>query len=409
MAVRGQGEGSISRRPDGTWWARLTVGKDENGKQKRKAFYGKTRREVQEKLNATLTEINQGIYIEPSNISLEDWILTWMNDYKKNALKPTSYSAYTGWVNKYIIPHLGRYPLKDIRPDMVQSFVTKLVKEELAYGSIATIIQLLTGCLKQAEKNELIRCNPAINVILPPPSKKKREALTKEEQKAFMAEAEQSYHGDVFLLILSTGLRLGEAMALKWEDIDFEKSILHVRRTQVKYFDYERTESKIVITTGVPKTKCSQRAIPLTSTVLDMLKGIHNRHINCGGDWTVAADRHGPSSRGQSTQFKPKQRNPEGEAEGFVFCSIYGEMLKHDTLLSNFRSILHRCEIQKPYTPHCLRHTFATRGLESGIPLKVMQELLGHTSIKMTADLYTHVLPDTKRDAIMRLEDTIPL
>ena len=122
MAKRGQGEGSISKRPDGTWWARITVGKTPDGKQKRKAFYGKTRKEVQEKLTAALNDINNNTYIEPSKITVEQWMYIWLRDYKKNSVKPKTYAAYEAHIRNHIAPDLGGYKLASLRNDMVQRF-----------------------------------------------------------------------------------------------------------------------------------------------------------------------------------------------------------------------------------------------------------------------------------------------
>lgn len=400
MPKRGQGEGSISKRPDGTWWARVTLGKDENGKQVRKAFYGKTRKEVQEKLTTAINELNQGTYFEDSDILLKDWIMTWLREYKKPRLKSTSYRTYNDWITGYIIPHLGDYPLNVLRGDMVQRFVTYMANKGLASGSISVTIEILKACLRQAMKNQLVKKNAAADVVLPPQKRTKRESLSREEQEQFLQEAKHSCHGEIFILILATGLRLGEALALKWSDIDFETGVLHVQRTQIIHKDFDNEICGQVLATNSPKTKSSIRTVPLLPYLVGMLHDIKHKQETQG----IPLPRYG--------RFQPRQYFDEADTEEkypYVFSNAYGQMLNPGGVRDNFKMILKHCGISKNYSPHCLRHTFATRGLEDGIPMKVMQELLGHSTLKMTADQYTHVLPETKMESIMKLADTIVL
>jgi len=119
---RGNGEGSISKRPDGTWWARITIGVDKNGKQKRKAFYGKTRQEVQKKMTSALNDINLNIYTEPSKLTLEMWLNTWLNEYALNSIKQSTRVSYETFISKHINPIIGKIKLQNLRPDIIQKF-----------------------------------------------------------------------------------------------------------------------------------------------------------------------------------------------------------------------------------------------------------------------------------------------
>ncbi len=126
MAKRGQGEGSISKRDDGTWWARITVGRDENGKQKRKAFYGKTRKEVQEKMAVALNNIDNNTFIDSTKITLGKWLDMWLLEYKKNTLRDTTYGNYSRYISMDIKPTLGDYLLKDLRNETIQRWVNQM-------------------------------------------------------------------------------------------------------------------------------------------------------------------------------------------------------------------------------------------------------------------------------------------
>jgi integrase len=386
MAKRGQGEGSISKRPDGTWWARITVGKTPDGKQKRKAFYGKTRKEVQEKLTAALNDINNNIYIEPNKMTVGQWTQKWLKDYKRNSIKPTTYSAYECIVIKHIVPELGLYKLKSLRNDMVQHFVNNLVDRGIRTSYIVQIVAVLKSALEQAVDNGLIMKNPAKRVEMPLKQEVKRRVLTVEEQKKLMEVAKGYRYGNMILLMLGTGLRIGEAMGLTWSDIDFESNILSVNRTYVEVAEY--VDGKCIHRKGSfqsPKSRTSKRTIPLLPSLVNMLLDVKSKQEK------------------EKQEFKAAYQDSE-----LVFCGRNGEQVRRASVDKTLRRMCKKTGIEH-VNPHALRHTFATRGLENGVDLKVMQEFLGHASIKMTADIYTHVSSETKRDSMMKLADTIKL
>jgi len=383
MAKRGQGEGSIAKRPDGTWWARITLGKDENGKQKRKAFYGATRKEVQEKLTAALNEVNHGTYVEASKMTVGVWVTQWLRDYKKLSVKPTTYSRYYQSILYDIEPLLGQYKISELRPDHVQKFVNKMYEEKkYSYSSIRGSLSILRMALEQAVKNGILVRNVATDAIMPKKTHATREVLTQEEQDQFIEHVSNLYYGRFYILLLSTGLRGGEARALTWADIDFEKGILNVNKTLSYAKDPDNPNNKFAIIVSTPKTQASIRTIPLLTNIVEMLKAQKLRQLG-----------RGIPCEDNDYVFTTCNKNP------VLQVNVYG----------NFKKQIKKLGMNENLSIHCLRHTFATRGLENGIPLKVMQELLGHSSIKMTADLYTHVLENTKKDSIKMVENTIKL
>jgi hypothetical protein len=205
MAKRGQGEGSISRRPDGTWWARVTLGKDENGKQKRKAFYGKTRKEVQEKLTAALNDVNTNSYIEPSNMTVSQWFDIWLKEYKKNMVKLTTYSAYVANVNSYILPHIGQYKLKNMRTDMLQSMFNTIGETDLSRNSVFYVASIVKGAFSKAAEDGLISKDISKGIQIPGRVSTVREVLTPEEQERFVKTAMCESFGELFVFLLGTG------------------------------------------------------------------------------------------------------------------------------------------------------------------------------------------------------------
>ena len=385
MAKRGQGEGTISKRPDGTWWARITVGKTSDGKQKRKAFYGKTRKEVQEKLTTALNDINNNTYIEPSKMTVEQWMYIWLKDYKKPSVKPKTYAAYEAHVRNHIVPELGSYTLSVLRNDMIQRFVNNLAEKKLKSLTIERIVGTLKAALLQAVDNGLIIKSPAARIKMPLQQERTPRVLTVHEQEIFIEAAQKYRNGEIFVLILGTGLRIGEALALTWDDIDFDNCILSVNRTQIEYCEHINGETIYHRTYNSPRTKNSKRKIPLIPALIKMLLNLKTQREE------------------EKKKFKDAYQD-----NGLIFCNYYGVSLNYTAISKKMNSICKATGLEGVH-PHTLRHTFATRGLENGIELKIMQELLGHSSIKMTADLYTHVLIETKQNSIMKLADTIKL
>lgn len=387
MAKRGQGEGTISKREDGTWWARITIGKDKDGKQKRKAFYGKTRKEVQEKLTAALNDVNNDMYIEPSKLTVEQWMDIFLTDYKKNSIRVSTYAKYYGMNKKFIVPKLGKHKLIEVRHDMVQRFLNELVELSLAPKTIKHYRSLITMAFQQAYEIRLITRNPLVNLKIPKLIKKDRRVLSKEEQKHFIALAKETKYGNIFIFLLGTGLRIGEALALTWNDVDFENNTIFINKTLTRTKDPVNAQSdEKFYGIGPVKTHAGNRYIPLANSIVSLLKQVELEQKNNKSLW---GDTFNDSN--------------------LVFCSDKGKLLTHLPVWKQFREIMERIGIDygENFSIHCLRHTFATRGLENGIELKVMQELLGHSNISMTANTYTHVLPNKKKEAISKIESTI--
>jgi len=377
---RGQNEGTIAKRPDGTWWARITVGKDAQGRQKRKAFYGKTRREVIHKMTTALSELNHGSFVEPSKITVNEWLDFWLANYKAQAVKPTTLTIYTSRADNHIRPAIGSLRLQDLRTETIQAMINELTKR-FAPETVKGVSITLHAALEQARKNNLTSANCASGIVLPKASKTRVLAFTLEEQRRFAEVAKSAYMGNMFLLGLGTGLRIGELIALTWKDIDLENSILRVNQTLNIVKVHESGGQKWIKTFGTPKTASSVRSIPLLPYISDLLKSIKGYQENA-------------------------KRNKTYDDNNLVFATKCGKPLDPRNMQRAFHSVCARAGISG-FHIHSLRHTFATRGLEQGIELRVLQDLLGHSTIKITADLYTHVLPDLKKGSIMKLKDTI--
>lgn len=382
MSRRGKGEGCITKRKDGSWQASIKVGVKDNGKDKRKYFYGKTRKEVQEKLTKSVHEVNQGTYTEPSKLIVGEWLDTWINEYMKNNIRQNTWKSYETQIRVHIKPEIGQLKLSKLNTSHVQALLNckfeggrKDGKEGgLSNRSIKYIHTVLHSALEQALKENIIMVNPCNAIKMPKKDEEKKIMyLTLEQVRIFLEYAKESRFYSAYVLALNTGLRRGEIVGLKWDCIDFEKATLAVKLNAVI------TNEGTVL--SKPKTKSSIRTIPVPQSALKELK------------------RH------QLKQLEYKNFHMRGayEEHDMVFPNEFGKPMDPNNFARNFNGIMKRIKKEHTNFPditlHCLRHTFATLSLESGIPAKTIQEILGHSTISMTLDLYSHVTEKMKFDA----------
>ena len=363
----------ITQRPDGRYMGRFSY------QGERFTFYDKDLRKLMKKMQEKQYEMEHGFYCKETNIILDKWFSTWISEYKIHAVKAGTIEAYTTSYNLYIRKKLGKKKLTQIRSEHIQKLINEMT-EEYAKSTINLVFIVLNGMYKQAVKNKIIAYNPLEAVTLPK-AKKKREVrvLSMEEQKIFLQYAKESVYQDFYIVALNTGMRLGEMRGLMWKDIDFQNKVIHVRRT-MRYFHGKGT----VLDT--PKTATSVRDIPMLDEVYEVLRRHKKEQMEyrfmLGDMW-------------------------KEDFEDLVFTAPFGKHISDTAINMDMNAVVDRIkasgiEFDHIY-PHVLRHTFATRGLEKGIPPKVMQELLGHTSITMTLDIYSHVLPDVKSKEIQKI------
>ena len=276
--------------------------------------------------------------------------------------------------------------MSDLRIDIIQDTINKLSSAKmLSPETVRGIYNIIHDCLNKAVKNGLMIKNVADDITLPKIIKKEIRVFTVYEQELFIEEAKKIYSGEVFIFNLGTGLRIGELLALSWNDVNFNEEIIRIKRTLNIVKDLDDSESKWHKEFGTPKTESSNRSIPLLPELVTLLRQIQQKQK-------------------ELIEFAGSAY----ENSNLIFSTQLGRPLDPRNMQRTFKTIAYKANITGA-SIHSCRHTFATRGLENGIELRVMQELLGHASIKMTADLYTHVLPDKKRDSIMKLNGTIKI
>lgn len=372
----------IRQKKDGRYEGRFTY------KGESYTFYSMDLKALKKEIQDKRYEVEHGIYAKETKVSVNSWFSTWMEEYKKNTVKYGTYSLYEKAYRLYVKTYIGRKNMADIRPEHIQAIYNKLQTEGYSSETIKLVSMVLNGMFKQAYKNQMILRNPVDFATAPRNKKKKKEfrVMSQEEQKIFLEYASRSLYYNLYIVALGTGMRSGELRALEWKDIDFKNKVIHVKGT-LKYIKGEGYKK------DTPKTATSQREIPMLDEVWNTLK----RQRKEQRELKFALGDHWQPTPGLEDLVFPSQYHRKG----------FGIPIGQAAINDDMKKIV--CDINQAgiefesITPHTLRHTFATRGLENGIPPKVMQELLGHTSITMTLDIYSHVLPDTKAAELQKI------
>lgn len=390
---RANGEGSINKYivngVNKGWRASISSGRDENGKLIRKQFYGKTQKEVKTKLEEYKKQLSLGALPNDDKLTLEQWYYTWLFDYRIKDLKPKSFEKYEGIYRNYIKDtQLGRLKLKDLRATHLQKYYNDLMdNNKKPTSTIKSLNTRLKPCLAEAEKQGYIQKNYCKLVTLPKDNTTREiKVLTPEQQKLFIATLVGHELEMLFLTALSTGLRLGEILGLKWSDIDFNTGNLTVNRTLQRVTQIDRNgnrKSKVI--EQMPKTKNSIRTIPIPKNILVKVR-----------DYKVQQSKN-------KLQIGELYSNND-----YVFCDKLGYPLDDKKPNRNLKSILNKLNIES-LKFHGLRHTYATRLFEANVPPKTVQVLMGHYDISITMDVYTKVMPEKKLEAVEKLNDLFAL
>ena len=356
------GEG-IYQQANGTYCARFI---DRFGKRKSKR--SKKLQEVRQWL-ADATYINEHSDIEQAtNMMVDAWFEYWI-DVKKKTVRPNTVRNYTERYNKNIQKIIGRKILTEVKPIHCQKIFTDMAEEGYKTSTIYQTRIALFNMLEFAKENEVILSNPSKKSVksdMGKPSQKK-EALTIDIQKKFIEYAKGQSYENQFRFILQTGLRTGELVGLKWEDIDFSKKAIRSQRSME--YRYSVGEWRI----GEPKSKAGYRTIPLTDETIRIL-----------------------------TEQKEKNKNIKKIQEEwyeFIFLSRKGEPVKNSAYDTALFKICDKAKINR-FSMHVLRHTFATRCIEGGMMPKTLQKILGHSNIGITMNLYVHITEDEKQKEI---------
>ena len=360
------------KKEGASWFYSTDLGPDPiTGKRRRKKKRGfNTKRDAEKALALVEADVYKGSYFEPSSIEFQDHIKNWYKS-KRNNINVHTAETYEVYINNRIIPSLGHVPLSKVSPVLLQNFVNELKEEGLASATIKKVYNILKGSLDFAVNMELISSNPITKIQLPKDKKKEMNVWDVKEINAFLQAASQERLYPAFQLALTTGMRRGEILGLRWKDIDFDNASLCVRQTlshDGKHF-----------LTGA-KTLSGVRNIKLSNETLIMLKKqkttIAKEKLICG---------------------------PNYEDYDLIICSTKGTPINPSNLKRTYHRIISMADVPL-IRFHDLRHTHATMLLSQGIHAKVISERLGHSNIKTTLDIYSHVLPSMQEEAANKID-----
>ena len=366
------------QRKDGLWEVRYCAGTDPGtGKPIRKSLYGKTSAEVAEKLRAVTASVDAGTYLEPQKMFLGDWLEIWLNAYC-GAIKAGTLKAYADNVKNHIKPALGAIRLCDLQPHEVQCFVNSLQRKALSPKSIKNIHGVLCKALSEAVRIKYLASNPASGCILPKVIHEEIHPFEVEEIKAFMNAIRGNPCEALFFVALNTGMRLSEILGLRWSRIDFKRGMIKVD-AQMLVKRGKGTAREL----GLPKNS-KPRLFKPAPAVMDVLRTM---------------DR-------QQKEWRLKAGSAWSNSLGLVFTNEIGQEIPHGTVEHRFARVLELAGIEA-HRFHDLRHTFTVESLRAGVDAKTVSEMLGHSSVSFTLDVYGHVTKAMQDDAADRLQAVI--
>lgn len=377
MGKRGNGEGTIYKRSDGLWTGQCMITL-KDGTVKRKTIYGKTQKIVKDKIHNILEKEKQGYIVETSDIILEDWVELWLKEYKTN-LKITTKENYYIYFKKHIKGSLiGKKAINKLTALDMQRFYNKKFmgddkNKELSSTTVRYINIIISGALNQAVRNKLVNDNVCKSVVLPAKKRVEIVPLTVQEVKKFLNVAKYDRLYALYLLEMMTGMRRGEILGLKWEDIDFENKKINIRHNLcIVNNDDENTTKKTKLVLLDPKTEKSKRTIPINMQVIYELQ------------------EHRKRQEDEKENYQDIYKDM-----GMVFCKVDGNYIYPRDFLRQYQGLLQKAGIEiKRF--HDLRHTVASIMINENENPRVIQELLGHSQISTTMDIYAHVMEETK-------------
>jgi integrase len=367
----------IVKRGKDTWQVRIFLGRDESGKTR---FFNETvkgkRRDAESLETKKKRELDLGIFIEHSQLTVDEYLDKWLDISAKSHLKARTFEDYIEYLKRYIRPTIGKKHLSKIKPLDIQAIYTQMLARGLSPRTVRYAHAILSSALKQAVKWQMIHTNPALMVDLPQIHRKEMRVLSPEDCSIFLATAREDRWFVIFSLAISTGMRPEEYLGLQWKDLDLNAGTVTIQRALV----WKRKGGGWSL--EEPKTSKSRRTIPLPSSVVRDLV-LHRKH-------------------------QLEERLKLGltySNKDFVFPTEIGTpILTSNLTRRHFKPILRKAGLSETIRLYDLRHTCATLLLLAQTSPKVVAERLGHSTVVLTLDTYSHVLPSMQKDASEELE-----
>ena len=377
--------GHIRKRGSSSWTVVVSLGRDpETGKRKQQWQGVKgTKKEAEKRLAELLHQLDTGTFMKPRKTTLGEYLETWLKDYCEANLAPNTTQTYAWFIDRHIKPALGQIPLTQLRPEHLQ----RLYSDKLAAGSrngigglgsrsVRYIHTTIHRALKSAVKLGMISLNPADGVDVPKVTRREMRTMDEADIDIFLEHAKSTPYYPLFHTAIFTGMRRSELLALRWCDLDLLLCQASVSRTLHQLHDRE-------IIFRQPKTSGSRRLIALSPSTIAVLR--------------------------EHKEMQEKLREALDIPlidDDLVFCQIDGKPLLPDSVTQAWRNLVKRVGLNG-IRLHDARHTHASLMLKAGIHPKVVQERLGHASIQITLDTYSHVAPGLQEAAAARFDDLL--
>lgn len=375
--TRANGEGTIFKRVRNgktRWYAELVVGYDTEGKKKVLRASGDTRKEVADQLAKWLSDRNAGKPLPVTKLTLGEYLDRWMETVVKHDCRPTTMNTYRWAVDTHLKPELGDRKLTALTPTEIQEMYHRKREQGLSAFTVRNIHAVLHRALEHAKRQGLVNTNVADLVQVPRTGPQQPTVFTPDEARRILEAAKEERLHAAFVIAIYLGLRIGELLALQWDDINWEEKTITIRR------QFNDANGKL-IRQEFPKTKSSYRTLDMPEAVVAALR-----------KWRVE---------------QAKERLLVGEAwaePNLIFTTQIGTpYLPNNWRKRDYRRVLERAGV--PYRkPHALRHTAITAMGAAGLPARTAQELAGHSNVGVTLEIYTHVFREDKRAAAKALD-----
>ena len=365
------GEGSVFQVSENKWVAKISMGTRPDGKPNIKQFSGKSEAIVKKKLKEFKKSSDFAEKHMPSNDTVQAYFSMWLREYQYNKLKPLSYDRLESTVVNHIFPNLGGLKIDKVTRDQIQALINRLYKKEkLSYSSVKKVYVALNSCYKHALIDGAVIKNPCLGIVLPSQNERTKQVTPlsveevdrmKQELLKTMPNGDLFYgYGNAFLLILNTGMRMGEALSLRWEDVDLNNKTITVNKNNVlskkRDTDGNRIGGYELQTQDSTKTASGNRVIPINRSAEEALLALR-----------------------------------AGNETSYVIINSKQNPVLPSNFERSFHAVLNNAGIDGDYGIHALRHTFASMLFAKGVDVKIVSELLGHSTVKITYDIYVHL------------------
>ena len=406
-------QGQVLPRGKDRWLVRVFQGRDANGK---RTYLAKTveggKKEALKEVRKLLGNKDKGRLVRPGNIALETYLTQWLRDVVKPTARASTAEVYRQTLWAHVVPSLGKVTLRKLTKDHVQKIIADMAEEGLAPKTILNTVSLLKTALRQALDDGKLESDPAAKVKLPKRPKRELNVPSREEVQRLLREAAKDRLWPLWLLLISTGMRPGEALGLQWGDVTWETGLVSIQRSlaRVAHQGWQLSE---------PKTSRGRRAVTAPEPTLAALRAHRTRQLEERLRVGPYYQDHGlvfTTSVGTPlnwTDVRSHHWPPIMERAAMVCTECGGQLVRNEDGTPTHKDAGHGGHVASPsralqaLRPYDLRHLHATLALAAGVPIRAISERLGHFDAGFTLSTYAHTMPGTQEAAAVAVDDAL--